>query len=77
MCISDNLGTFPHIPIDIYKDALKLYFYKTYGIYPTVQEVNAIYNKIRERKLFFIDWNESINIKKLLQKKEMQRGYDS
>ncbi|VAC50151.1 putative DNA-binding protein [Enterobacter hormaechei] len=72
-----DLGTFPHIPIDIYKDALKLYFYKTYGIYPTVQEVNAIYNKIRERKLFFIDWNESINIKKLLQKKEMQRGYDS
>ncbi len=72
-----DLGTFPHIPQVIFKETIKLYVSKTNGTIPISQDINSIYNKIRENKLFFIDWNESINIKKLLQKKEMQRGYDS
>lgn len=72
-----DLGTFSHIPEVIFKETIKLYVSKTNGTIPISQDINSIYNKIRENKLFFIDWNESINIKKLLQKKEMQRGYDS
>lgn len=72
-----DLGTFPYVSIDKYKEIIKLYHFKTYGTIPTTDEINNIFKKIKKNKNFFIDWNESINIKKLLQKKEMQRGYDS
>lgn len=72
-----DLGTFPYISEKIYKETLKLYLSKTNGIIPNEQTINTTYNQIRQNSTFFTDWNEAINIKKILQKKEMQRGYDS
>lgn len=72
-----DLGTFPYIATEKFKKSLSIYLSKTYGTNPDPASINELFNKIKSHKQFFIDWNKSINIKKLLQKKEMQRGYDS
>ncbi|MEL4431103.1 antiviral reverse transcriptase Drt3b [Shewanella mangrovisoli] len=71
-----DLGTFPLIDEVQYKSALSLYLLKEYGSIPDVTKVNRMYNYIRKHR-FFVDWRIKININKMLQRKEMQRGYDS
>jgi len=71
-----DLGTFPLVDEVLYKSSLELYLSKVYGSTPTEDKVNRMYNSIRKQR-FFVDWRKSININKMLQRKEMQRGYDS
>lgn len=71
-----DLGTFPLIDEVQYKSSLSDYLLKVYGSTPADDKVNRMYNSIRKQR-FFVDWRKSININKMLQRKEMQRGYDS
>ncbi|MCG9746272.1 antiviral reverse transcriptase Drt3b [Shewanella sp. Isolate8] len=71
-----DLGTFPFIDEEQYKSALNVYLLKEYGAVPPNDKVNRMYNSIRKQR-FFVDWRKNININKMLQRKEMQRGYDS
>jgi hypothetical protein len=71
-----DLGTFPHLDTAQYKSTLSTYLLKEYGLVPKIENVNRMFNAIKKQR-FFVDWRKSININKMLQRKEMQRGYDS
>lgn len=71
-----DFGTFPYPKVDVYKNSLKTFYKKIHGTTLDEQGVNTIFNLIVSQKRFFVDWRDNISINKILQKKEMQRGYD-
>jgi len=70
-----DLGAFPYKRENLYKGAVDcLYRAKTKRSLAS-NELNEIVNFV-SKKRFFVDWRRNFNIRKVLQKKEMQAGYE-
>ncbi|MEZ8205238.1 antiviral reverse transcriptase Drt3b [Vibrio splendidus] len=71
-----DLGSFPYVNELLYKNAISIYLFKVFGKEPKTASVNEFFNWVQKNR-FFVDWREKANINSLLQRKEMQTGYDS
>ncbi|MEZ9071433.1 hypothetical protein AB4086_08460 [Vibrio splendidus] len=71
-----DLGSFPYVNELLYKKAISIYLFKVFGKKPKTASVNEFFNWVQKNR-FFVDWREKANINSLLQRKEMQTGYDS
>jgi hypothetical protein len=69
-----DLISFPNADKTICQEIIKDFYFKTNGYIPSTTQTNQIFNYLQKNR-WFTDWSSKLNIKKILQRKEMQVGY--
>jgi hypothetical protein len=69
-----DLISFPNANKTICQEIIKDFYFKTNGYIPSTTQTNQIFNYLQKNR-WFTDWSSKLNIKKILQRKEMQVGY--